>query len=510
MYTSPIPPGKDLKLFQPKKNTVLVSHGRPPWYGEDGKHIGNAFVIGVAGGSASGKTHVAREIVRALGSIPTVIILSQDSFYKYHTPEELALAHANMLDFDHPDAIDMPMFVACLADLKECKQSNIPVYSFAEHQRLAETKYLYGATVIIAEGIMALHDPALRALYDLKIFVQCDSDLMLARRIKRDVKERGRGVEGILNQYLRFVKPSYDNFVRPTSSHADIIVPGSNNAVAIELICTHIRRQLQERSNQFRERIAIPHQYIKSNSGSSTPPPTLEDLNLTVLPNTPQVQGILTILRDRGCSRQDFVFFVDRLSTLLFEHALQHLPYVPKTVVTPVGADSHGKQLDASHICGVCIQRSGGALERGFRRVVRDVPVGSLLIQSDLTTGEPMCLQVMLPVHVRYRHSAENTWVFLLDAQIGTGAAAFMSIRILLDHGVKEDHIVFVAFLVARGGGISVLRHAFPEVKFVCAAVDDEMEEGWLEGVQDEITNPGGIGRKVWVMEPGMGQIGEM
>ncbi|KXN84721.1 Uridine-cytidine kinase-like 1 [Leucoagaricus sp. SymC.cos] len=509
MSTSPIPPGKDLKLFQPKKNTVLVSHGRPPWYGEDGSKTGDAFVISVAArfrshstnASLQTQTHVAREIVRALGSIPTVIILSQatahpcsqDSFYKHHTPEELVLAHANMLDFDHPDAIDMPLFASCLADLKAYRQSNIPVYSFAEHQRLEETKYLYGATVIIAEGIMALQDPALRALYDLKIFVQCDSDLMLARRIKRDVKERGRSVEGVLDQYLRFVKPSYDNFVRPTATYADIIVPGSNNAVAIELICTHVRRQLQERSNQFREKMAIPHLYIKSKSGTTTPPPELEELDLTVLPNTPQLKGILTILRDKSCSRQDFIFFVDRLSTLLVEHALAHLPYLPR-----------------SHICGVCIQRSGGALERGFRRVIRDVPIGSLLIQSDAATGEPMCLQVMLPIYIRYRHMAENTWVFLLDAQIGTGAAAFMSIRILLDHGVKEDRIVFVAFLVARGGGISILRRAFPAVKIVCAAVDDEMEEGWLEGVQDDLTNPEGVGRKVWVMQPGMGQIGAL
>lgn len=491
---------------QPKKNTVLVSHGRPPWYGADGKRTCDAYVVAVSGGSGSGKTHVARQIVQALGSIPTVIILSQDSFYKYHTPEELELAHANKLDFDHPDAIDMPMFAACLADLKACKQSNIPVYSFAEHQRLPETKYLYGATIIIAEGIMALHDPALRELYDLKVFVQCDSDLMLARRIQRDVKERGRTVEGILDQYLRFVKPSYDNFVRPTASYADIIVPGSNNAVAIDLISAHIQRQLEERANQFRQKLAIPHLYFSSGSGASTPETRTDDLDLKVLPQTPQLEGIFTILRSRATSRQDFVFFADRLSTLLVENALQYLPYVAQTVTTPVDALSHGMKLDTQNICGVSILRSGGALERGFRRVINNVPVGSLLVQSDAKTGEPLLLHVMLPQCVRFRHLAEESWVFVLDAQIGTAAAAFMAIRILLDHGVREERIVFVTFLVARGGGVSVLRRVFPQVTIVCGAVDDEMQEGWLE---DDEGDGRSTGRPVWVMQPGMGQIGD-
>jgi uridine kinase len=97
--------------------------------------------------------------------------------------------------------------------------------------------------------------------------------------------------------------------------------------------------------------------------------------------------------------------------------------------------------------------------------------------------------------------------MLLIHCQIGTGAAAFMSIRILLDHGVKEDRIIFVTFLVARGGGVSILRRAFPQVRIVCGAVDDEMLEGWLEGYQN-VGNPDGHGRKVWLMQPGMGQIG--
>ncbi|PCH42248.1 armadillo/beta-catenin/plakoglobin [Wolfiporia cocos MD-104 SS10] len=495
-------------LLQAKKNTVLKSHGRPPWYGEDGARISDAFVIGIAGGSASGKTHVARQIVQSLGSIPTVIILSQDSFYKQHTPEEIELAFASRFDFDHPDAIDMPLFASCLADLKACRQSNIPIYSFTEHQRLEETKYLYGATIIIAEGIMALHDPALRALYDLKIFVQCDSDLMLARRIRRDVKERGRSVYGILEQYLRYVKPSYDNFVLPTSRYANIIVPGSDNAVAIDIISTHIRRQLDERATRFRQRMADagPLDLIPKDR---KPDPDKEYLNVTLLPQTPQLKGIFTVLRDLATHRGEFVFFADRLATMLMEKATEFLPYRPRAVITPVEEEYHGQELDAESVCGVSILRSGGPLERGLRRVMNDIAIGSMLIQSDAATGEPLLLHLQLPVSIRQRYLAENTWVFLFDAQIGTGAAAFMAIRVLLDHGVQQDHIIFVTFLVARAGGIAVLQRAFPRVRIVCGAVDNGLREMWLEGVEEGEGQSGTEGRKVWVVEPGMGHIGD-
>ena len=135
-----------------------------------------------------------------------------------------------------------------------------------------------------------------------------------------------------------------------------------------------------------------------------------------------------------------------------------------------------------------------------------------------------MLLHVGLPFYIRLRHLAGQTYVFVLDAQaswcnlaftvlltsspqIGTAAAAFMAIRVLLDHGVQEDRIIFVTFLVAREGGVSVLKRAFPGVKIVCGAVDNEMEEAWLEGYKGE-GNPEGMGRQVWVMKPGMGQIG--
>ncbi|THH33197.1 hypothetical protein EUX98_g984 [Antrodiella citrinella] len=445
------PNARNAVPLQAKKNTILKSHGRPPWYGEDGLPICDAFVVGIAGGSASGKTHVARQIVQKLGSIPTVVILSQDSFYKKHSPEEVILAHQNLVDFDHPDAIDMPMFA------------------------------------------------------------KCDSDLMLARRLRRDVKERGRTVDGTLDQYLRYVKPSYDNFVLPTARHANIIVPGSDNAVAIELIATHIRRQLKDRSTRFRQQMADagPRQSLSvTPSGSSTPSSDDGEVcnHLIVLPQTPQLKGIYTILRDKETPRSDFIFFADRLATFISEKALEHLPYRPKTITTPIDLEYKGKELDTTYVCGVSILRSGGPLERGLRRVINDVPIGSLLIQSDATTGEPILLHLALPQCVRDRRLAEEAWVFLLDAQANRHRrGAFMAIRILLDHGVRQDHIIFVTFLVARKGGICVLRRAFPDVKVVCGAVDDGLRETWLEAIEEREGHTGAEARKVWVVEPGMG-----
>ncbi|KAI0833343.1 armadillo/beta-catenin/plakoglobin [Trametes gibbosa] len=511
--------GRSEVLLQAKKNTILTSHGRPPWYGEDGHHLSDAFVIGIAGGSASGKTHVARRIVQALGSIPTVVILSQDSFYRRHSPEDLELAFANRYDFDHPNAIDMPLFASCLADLKAGKQTNIPIYSFTHHQRLEETKYLYGASIIIVEGILALHDAELRSLYDLKVFVQCDSDLMLARRIRRDVKERGRSVDGVLEQYLRYVKPAYDNFVQPTSRYANIIVPGSENTIAIELIATHIRRKIEDRSRYLREQLARfgPRDLIPGN------PTTQSFPNLTVLQRTPQLQGIFTILRDKTTSREDFIFFTDRLSTFLSEKAMEFLPFKRKCITTPVDAVYTGQTLSVEHVCGISILRSGGPLEQGLRRVIQDIRMGSLLIQSEVHTGEPLLLHAMLPVCIRQRHLAQSSFVFLLDAQIGTGAAAFMAIRVLLDHGVPQENIIFVTFIVAACGGVRVLQHAFPKVRIVCGAVDPILRESWAlwdtlpetkegeEGIPTVETKMEAEeeGRKVWVVEPGMGHIGD-
>jgi len=343
---------------------------------------------------------------------------------------------------------------------------------------------------------MTLHDPQLRALYDLKLFVQCDSDLMLARRIKRDVAERGRNMEGVLEQYLRFVKPSFDNFVQPSSKFADIIVPGHDNAVAIDLITTHIRKELDERSVNFRQSMArdqalSQHRLIFENYRNGT---------IIVLPQTPQLKCIYTILRDASTSRSDFIFFADRLATLVIEKAMEQLPFRPHMVVTPVDVEAEGKILATDSLCGISI-RSGGPLEHGLTRVIRDVALGSFIIQTDPESGEPLLLYSSLPRIIRERHQAENAYVFLLDTQIVTGASGMMAIRILLDHGVREDHIIFATFIIAAGGGVATIRNAFPGVRIVTGVVDDKVVESW----DDE----DGRRRRVWGVEPGMGHISD-
>lgn len=160
----------------------------------------------------------------------------------------------------------------------------------------------------------------------------------------------------------------------------------------------------------------------------------------------------------------------------MVEHALSLLPYREIRIETPLDLEYAGAELDVpeGHLCGVSILRSGASLEKGLRRVVRDVPVGSVLIQSDTKTGEPLLYQVSLPeVLTTSFESAEKSTVLLLDSQIGTGAAALMAVRILLDHGVKQENIVFCCILVSKVGGVWALKRAFRKSRASRGAATD-------------------------------------
>ena len=346
---------------------------RLPWYTVNGNNF-DSYIIGIAGASASGKTTVSHRIIQQLG--PQVVILCLDSFYKPLNKEQIAQAHSNNFNFDHPDALDLEMAYQTLKELKKGKCVDIPNYSFSLHNRTDKTTTIYGVNVVIFEGIFALYDERIRDLMDLKLFVQTDPDVCLARRLKRDIVERGRDTIGVLTQYKRFVKPMFEQYILPTMKFADIISPrGKDNIVAIDLVTKHIKRQLIERGITFRSLL-----------NRKDLPSTLPS-QLILLPQTSQLKCIHTIIRDRTVTRTSFNFYIERLSTMLVEYAMNYIP------VEQVMVDSIVNQSAISlknKICGISVIRGGSALESGLRHVVKDAAIGKILIQTDPKTGEPM------------------------------------------------------------------------------------------------------------------------
>ncbi|XP_075384391.1 uridine-cytidine kinase-like 1 isoform X1 [Tenrec ecaudatus] len=444
-------------LLRTSKRTIYTA-GRPPWYNEHGTQSKEAFVIGLGGGSASGKTTVARMIIEAL-DVPWVVLLSMDSFYKVLTRQQQEQAANNNFNFDHPDAFDFDLIVATLKKLKQGKSVKVPVYDFTTHSRKKDWKTLYGANVVIFEGIMAFADKTLLELLDMKIFVDTDSDVRLVRRLRRDISERGRDIEGVLKQYNTFVKPAFDQYIQPTMRRADIVVPrGSGNAVAIDLIVQHVHSQLEERELSVRAALASAHQ--------CHPLPQ----TLSVLKSTPQVRGMHTIIRDKETSRDEFIFYSKRLMRLLIEHALSFLPFQECVVQTPQGQDYSGKCYAGKQITGVSILRAGETMEPALRAVCKDVRIGTILIQTNQLTGEPELHYLRLPKDISDDH------VILMDCTVSTGAAAMMAVRVLLDHDVPEDKIFLLSLLMAEMGVHSVA-YAFPRVKIITTAVDKRVND---------------------------------
>ena len=168
-----------------------------------------------------------------------------DSFYRPLTPEQTKLAYENNYNFDHPDAFDYDALYHVICELKKGHSVDVPIYDFNTHSRRPETTKIHSANVVIFEGIFALWDKNVRDLMDMKMFVDTDSDIRLARRLKRDIAERGRSMESVLEQYSRFVKPAFDEHIYPTMRYADVIIPrGLDNVAAIDVVTKHLTRQL--------------------------------------------------------------------------------------------------------------------------------------------------------------------------------------------------------------------------------------------------------------------------
>jgi len=202
------------------------------------------ILIGIAGGSGSGKTLVARTIVSDLGS-DRVVIIDQDSYYR--NLEDIPFRDRDARNFDHPDAFDNALMLHHVRELLAGRPVAQPIYDYAQHRRLAETRTVGDHVVFVLEGILIFVDPELRALMDIKLFIDADPDVRCIRRMRRDLAERGRSVDSIVRQYEESLRPMHQQFVEPSKRHADVIIPeGGHNTVAIDLVQTKIRDLLRE------------------------------------------------------------------------------------------------------------------------------------------------------------------------------------------------------------------------------------------------------------------------
>lgn len=203
------------------------------------------LIIGVVGGSGSGKTTVAHAIAESVDG--GAVVLDQDAYYR--DLAHLTLEERRGINFDHPDSIDTELFVAHLEALAAGEPVDKPTYDFAAHTRAAETVRVEPGRVVVVDGILLFADPRLRRMFDLRIYVDVADDVRFIRRLLRDLTERGRSLENVIEQYLDTVRPMHLEFVEPSRRHADVIIPeGGQNRVGIEMILAHVQRELGRRA----------------------------------------------------------------------------------------------------------------------------------------------------------------------------------------------------------------------------------------------------------------------
>lgn len=199
------------------------------------------FIVGIAGGTGSGKTALTQALLSRFAG--RVAVVYHDNYYKRH--DALEYDERARLNYDAPEAFDNELMIEHLNLLIDGHAIDSPVYDYADHNRSAQTVHVEPAPLVLVEGILLLHDPAVRGLCDIKIFVDTDADVRILRRVKRDVIERGRSIESVEAQYLATVKPMHELYVEPSKRHADIIVPeGGRNTVAIDVIAHRIEHEL--------------------------------------------------------------------------------------------------------------------------------------------------------------------------------------------------------------------------------------------------------------------------
>lgn len=450
---SRIIPLKDDSFFSPGPEQKKAGTYIPPWT--------QPYIIGVAGNSGSGKTSVSQRIIQELNQ-PWTVILSFDNFYKELNAQERELAFKNQYDFDEPASFDLDHLVETVKSLKLGKKTQIPVYSFKEHARTKKVTTIYGANVIIIEGIMALYDERLTSLMDLKVYVDTDLDVCLARRLTRDTLYRGREISGVISQWEGFVKPNAVRYVNPTMNHADIIIPrGLENTNAIDLMIQHIQKQLGKKSMLHLQRL--------TELGIKTEFDVAEHPAITLLPNNNHTLGINSILFNCETERSDFIFYFERISILIIEAALDKWNSYELLTVTTGTKYSYDGIRKVGNVVAVNNIRLGDCFMTAIKKTFPEISIGKLLIQSDSLTGEPQLHTESLPKDL---YKMEQGRVLLCDAQVISGAAAIMAIQVLIDHQVPQENIIFCTYLCTELGLRRILR-VFPDVNMVIGKLSE-------------------------------------
>jgi uridine kinase len=200
------------------------------------------FLVGVAGGSGSGKTTVAERLAELIGE-PDLALLRLDAYYC--DCNDVPFEERAAANYDHPDAFDWPLLLEHVAALQDGREVEVPVYDFARYERLPERVVVAPARVVVVEGILVLYEPELRERFDLRVFVDTDADVRFIRRLERDVSARGRSVASVIEQYLETVRPSHEQFIEPSKRYADVIIPhGGLNAPALDVLRARVRELL--------------------------------------------------------------------------------------------------------------------------------------------------------------------------------------------------------------------------------------------------------------------------
>ncbi|RZC92495.1 hypothetical protein C5167_041837 [Papaver somniferum] len=342
------------------------------------------------------------------------VLVNQDSFYQILSDENLK--QVKRYNFDHPDAFDSYLLLSCMERLKLGQAVDIPIYDFKTHKRTSSYK-VNPSDVIILDEILVFHEPRVRDLMNMKIFVDTDSDLRLARRIQRDTVERGRDIQSVLNQYSEFVKPGFEEFILPSKKYADVIIPrGSENHVAIDLIVQHIRTKLCQ------------HHICKIYP------------NISVIHSTHQV----------------------------VEHGLGHLPFTEKQITTPLGYVYSGVSF-CRKLCGVSINRSGESMENALRASCKGIKIGKILIHGK--RNDPRQL-----IYERLPEDISGRRVLLLDHVLATGNSAVEAISLLINKGVQESNIIFLN-LISSPDGLHAVCKKFPKLRVVTSEIDDLLDK---------------------------------